>query len=76
MNVLVADLEVEELAWVVCVANAGFEVLLSEWSSLLHLILEDSIKYVFGTVVLVVIAADVAIVRGSIANIVSWCQVI
>ena len=44
LNLWVEDLEVEELAWVVCFAIEGFEVLPSEWSSPLHLILEDIIK--------------------------------
>ena len=44
LNLCVADLEVEELTWVVCVAIEGFEVLRPAWSSPLHLILEDSIK--------------------------------
>ena len=67
---------------VVCFAIEGFEVLPSEWSSPLNLILEDRIKksrwvvvavLVFEMVVLVVIVADVVIVIGIMAVIVTWC---
>ena len=43
MRLWTADLEVQELRWVVCFDIATFEVIPCEWASPLHLILEDAI---------------------------------
>ena len=43
MKLWAADLEVQELRWVVCFDIAAFEVIPCGWASPLHLILEVTI---------------------------------